>query len=86
MATIEANTPGYEFISRDRVEVEGGHAAEVVTLSALAGQVKVLRLMFVRDDSIAFSATFQAPADSFDDLMPTMLYVLDSFDPGPSTN
>ena len=86
LATIEANTPGHEFISRDTVEAKGGRAAELVTLSALAGQVKVLRFMYVRDDYIAFSATFQAPADSFDDLMPTMLYVLDSFDPGSPAN
>ena len=76
---LEDTVPGFELVSREQVTTGQGQPAEVLTIEALGGFVKGSRFIYLHENRLAFSASYAAPKDIYEDLIPLIDYSFDTF-------
>ena len=76
---LEESVPGFELVSREQVTAGQGQPAEVLTIEALGGIVKVSRFIYLHDNRVAFNASYAAQRDGYEELFPMINYSYSTF-------
>lgn len=76
---LEESVPGFELVSREQLTTGQGQPAEVLTIEALGGIVKVSRFIYLHDNRVAFNASYAAQRDRYEELFPMINYSFSTF-------
>ena len=79
ISILEDTVPGFELVSREQVTTGQGQPGEVLTIEGLGGILKVSRFIYLHENRVAFNATYAAPRDIYEEMIPLVNYSFGTF-------
>ena len=74
ISILEGTVTDYELVSREQVTTVQGLPGVVLTIDAFGGIVRVSRFIYLHENRVAFNATYAAPREIYEELVPLIAY------------